>query len=471
MQQDWIEQEEMAENMIPLLGRLYRKHNVVVDLCGKPMVNQNIIDIIKIHKFAKKYMQENFSIKDTLGVLTELSKMDLGAARIDLGKMTAKFLKQEVLTCSEFLKLELKDVLGDNKCDLVEKAQDIVLFGFGRIGRLLARILVEKTGGGNKMLLRAIVVRPTNIKDDLEKRASLLRRDSVHGPFKGTISHDYKRQILSVNGNEIQIIYSDTPDGIDYTKYGISDAILIDNTGAYRDKKGLGLHLKSKGISQVVLTAPGKDIPNIVAGVNYESLKKEDKIVSCASCTTNAIVPILALMDKKYEIEYAHVETVHSYTNDQNLLDNFHAKSRRGRSAPLNMVITETGAAEAVKAVIPHLEGKVTGNSIRVPTANVSLAILNMNVKNETSVEDVNNYLRTLSLESSQIDFSASNEVVSSDFVGNRAACVVDSCSTIVHNKKQIHLYLFYDNENGYSCQVVRVVQKLAGITHPRFPK
>ncbi|CAN0606423.1 unnamed protein product, partial [Ectocarpus sp. 12 AP-2014] len=169
-------------------------------------------------------------------------------------------------------------------------------------------------------------------------------------------------------------IYADSPDTIDYTEYGINNAIVVDNTGVWRDEEGLSQHLKSKGVAKVVLTAPGKgSLKNIVAGINGEDIDAGDTIISAASCTTNAIVPPLKAIDDEYGIVSGHVETVHAFTNDQNLIDNYHKADRRGRSAPLNMVITETGAAKAVAKVLPKLNGKLTGNAIRVPTPNVSM--------------------------------------------------------------------------------------------------
>ena len=249
---------------------------------------------------------------------------------------------------------------------------------------------------------------------------------------------------------------------------------MIDNTGMWRDRDGLGLHLKSKGAKKVLLTAPGKgDIKNIVHGVNHADILDSDTIMSAASCTTNAITPVLKALDEQYGIENGHVETGHSYTNDQNLIDNFHKAERRGRSAPLNMVITETGAAKAVSKAYPQLEGKLTGNAIRVPTPNVSMAILNLNLKHATNKEEVNHFLQDASLFSElqhQIDFTQSTEIVSSDLVGARAASIVDSTATIVAGNR-VTLYVWYDNEFGYSCQVMRVVRDMAGITSPTLPK
>jgi len=269
------------------------------------------------------------------------------------------------------------------------------------------------------------------------------------------------------------VIYADAPEDIDYTAYGIDRCIVVDNTGAWRDREGLSRHLKAKGVAKVILTAPGKgDIKNIVAGINDQDIQQNDQILSAASCTTNAIVPVLKAADDEYGIVAGHVETVHAYTNDQNLIDNYHKAERRGRSAPLNMVLTETGAAKAVAKVLPNLEGKLTGNAIRVPTPNVSMAILNLTLVKPTTRDLLNEFMRETALHSNmkkQIDYSNSPEVVSSDFVGSRSACVFDAKATIV-NGNQAVLYLWYDNEYGYSCQVYRVLERMAGIRYQTYP-
>ena len=224
----------------------------------------------------------------------------------------------------------------------------------------------------------------------------------------------------------------------------------------------------------MILTAPGKgDVPNIVYGVNHEGIREAGPVLSAASCTTNAIVPVLKTVSDEFGIEAGHVESVHSFTNDQNLIDNYHKKARRGRAATLNMVITETGAAKAVAKTVPELAGKLTGNAIRVPTPNVSLAILNLRLGRATTVDELNSYLRMVSLEGdlqNQIDYVNSSEVASSDFVGNRFAGIVDAQATLVNGDSCV-LYVWYDNEFGYSRQVVRCLEELAGVVMPNFPK
>ncbi|MCC9204465.1 glyceraldehyde-3-phosphate dehydrogenase [Arthrobacter sp. zg-Y769] len=466
-----MDREALAEAMIPLIGRLYRENSVVTSVYGRPLVNKSVIDILKAHRFARQIDETELPVAETYPLLLALTELELGAASVDLARLSNKY-KEQGGDLSEFLRTELADVAGKRGAD-ERTSTDVVLYGFGRIGRLLARILVEKAGGGQGLRLRAIVVRKGS-ENDLVKRASLLRRDSVHGAFNGTITVDEEKNTILANGTLIQVIYSNDPATVDYTSYGISNAVVVDNTGRWRDEKGLSQHLAAKGVSRVLLTAPGKgSLKNIVHGINHGSITDEDRIVTAASCTTNAITPVLKVLNDKYGIVNGHVETVHSFTNDQNLIDNFHNGDRRGRSAALNMVITETGAAKAVAKALPELEGRLSGNAIRVPTPDVSMAILNLNLESATTRDEVNAFLRETSLNSplhKQIDYIASPEVVSSDFVGSKRAGIVDGLATI-SNGKNLVLYVWYDNEFGYSCQVVRVLEEMAHVNPPAFPK
>ena len=457
---EWIDREAIAEAMIPLIGQLYRNNNVVTSIYGRGLINRSVISILKTHRFARHRIGEGaeLTVRETYPILKAMREVALGSASVDIGKVAVKFKQEgQGRSIEEFVKAELAPVV-DKQNENKHQGKDVVLYGFGRIGRLLARILIEKTGAGDGLRLRAIVVRK-GAENDLEKRASLLRRDSVHGSFDGTIVIDEENNTITANGNLIQVIYSNDPASVDYTQYGIQDALLIDNTGIWRDEKGLSQHLQCPGIDRVVLTAPGKgELKNIVHGVNHAEISADDKIISAASCTTNAIVPVLKAINDKFGIENGHVETVHSFTNDQNLIDNFHKGSRRGRAATLNMVLTETGAATAAAKALPVLKGKLTGNAIRVPTPNVSMAILNLNLGKSTTREEMNEYLRQMAMHSElqkQIDYVCSQEVVSTDFVGSRHAGVVDAEATICNDNRLV-LYVWYDNEYGYSCQVIR---------------
>ncbi|MFF6849716.1 glyceraldehyde-3-phosphate dehydrogenase [Streptomyces antimycoticus] len=471
---NWKHREEIAESMIPVIGKLHRERDVTVLLHSRSLVNKSVISILKTHRFARQIAGAELSVTDTLPFLQALTALDLGPSQIDIGMLAeAHRTDDRGLSVEEFTAEAVAGATGANKIECRE-GRDVVLYGFGRIGRLVARLLIEKAGSGNGLRLRAIVVRGSGGRagEDLVKRASLLRRDSIHGQFQGTITIDEANSAIVANGNEIKVIYADDPTSVDYTEYGIKDAILIDNTGKWRDREGLSKHLRP-GIDKVVLTAPGKgDVPNVVHGVNHDTIKPDEQILSCASCTTNAIVPPLKAMADEYGVLRGHVETVHSFTNDQNLLDNYHKSDRRGRSAPLNMVITETGAASAVAKALPDLEAKITGSSIRVPVPDVSIAILNLQLARETTREEVLDYLRDVSLTSPlkrQIDFTSAPDAVSNDFIGSRHASIVDAGATKVEGDNAI-LYLWYDNEFGYSCQVIRVVQYVSGVEYPTYP-
>jgi glyceraldehyde 3-phosphate dehydrogenase (phosphorylating) len=473
---DWKQREALAQEMIPVVGRLYSERNVGVFIYGRALHNKSVTSIMKSHRFVRQVGRNEMSEFESHPVLMAFAKLDLWHCQIDLGKLTVKYMelqeKGNAPDVDSYVADELKSLVGV-KTPPSEKSQDIVLYGFGRIGRLIARLLIERTSTGEVMRLRAVVVRPGQ-EGDLIKRASLFTTDSVHGAFQGTVRIDEENNCLIANGNVIHIIYANGPDDIDYTQYGINDALVIDNTGKWRDEAGLSLHLKSKGAAKVMLTAPGKgNLKNIVYGINHDQISPDDTIITAASCTTNAIAPVLKVLNDKFGVVSGHVETVHAYTNDQNLIDNYHTGNRRGRSAALNMVLTETGAAKAVVKAVPELAGKLTGNAVRVPIPNVSMAILMLNLGSETNKVEINEFLRVLALHSplqDQISYTQDPDAVSSDFVGSREAAIVDSTATIVDGNRCV-LYLWYDNEFGYCNQVVRMVYKMAGVSYRVYPR
>ncbi|WP_109440793.1 glyceraldehyde-3-phosphate dehydrogenase [Acinetobacter haemolyticus] len=464
----WKNREEIAERMIALIGQLYREKNIVVSVYGRSLINRSVIQILKSHR-RTRMLDVELSVVNTFPILEALMKVEnIGSAEVDIGKLAVEY-KNEGGDVDAFVANAVASIQG--KATAVEP-KDVVLYGFGRIGRILARLIISQSGLGRGLSLKAIVVRKSS-DGDLAKRASLLRRDSIHGTFDGTISVDEENEAIIANGQFIKVIYASSPSEVDYTAYGIENALLIDNTGKWRDAEGLSQHLKCAGVARVVLTAPSKgEMKNVVYGVNNTDILDEDKIISAASCTTNAITPVLKVLDDKYKVLNGHVETVHSFTNDQNLIDNYHKADRRGRAATLNMVITETGAAKAVAKALPALKGKLTGNSVRVPTPNVSLAILNLNLEKEVDREEVNEYIRQISINSNlqgQIGYTNSTEVVSSDFIGSRTAGVFDAQATITSGTR-LTAYVWYDNEVGYSCQVLRIAEQMCGVSYTKVP-
>jgi glyceraldehyde 3-phosphate dehydrogenase len=452
---------------IKIISDLWYDKSIELVLFRNQLLDRSVSEILNLHKYAKEFVEKPISIFDSVEIAHAIKKLDLSPAKIDIGKLTYEYLLEDDQydDALSFVKDKLKG--GMNGKTITPK--DVVLYGFGRIGRLLARELMTRTGKGNQLRLRAIVTRGKINETILEKRASLLQYDSVHGDFHGTVKVDVESQALIINGTTVFIISANEPDDIDYNLYGIDDALVIDNTGAYRTEEALGRHLKSNGISQVLLTAPGVGVPNIVYGCNQNDYDPDDLAVSsAASCTTNAITPVLQAVEETVGVVRGHLETIHAYTNDQNLVDNMHKKYRRGRAAAINMVITETGAGNAVAKALPSFEGKLTSSAIRVPVPNGSLAILNLELENATTKEGMNQIMKEYAMEGAlveQIKYSLNNELVSSDIVGSSAPAIYDSNATIVtKDGKNAVLYVWYDNEYGYSHQVIRLAKYIAKV-------
>ena len=461
------DRRKAAVEFIKIVSDLWYDNTIELVLFRNQLIDRNISEILKLHEYAGEFVNKPISIFDSVEMAQTIKLLNLPASKLDIGKLTFEFHKEDISNHSTYAFLSKKLKAAKHQPQLEPK--DVVLYGFGRIGRLVARELMGRSGSGSQLRLRAIVTRDKISAAVLEKRAALLRSDSVHGDFQGTIRVDTDLQALIINGTTVYVISASKPEEIDYKSYNIKNALVIDNTGAFRDQKALQRHLKSKGTEKVLLTAPAMGIPNIVHGVNHlEYSPDTTAIFSAASCTTNAITPILKVIEDRVGILHGHLETIHAYTNDQNLVDNMHSKYRRGRAAALNMVITETGAGKAVSKALPSLENKLTSNAIRVPVPNGSLAILNLEITKTTTLKKINNLLKNAALSGDlveQIKYEFNDELVSSDIVGCAAPAIFDSKATIVSpNGKNIILYIWYDNEFGYSHQVVRLAKYIAKV-------
>lgn len=461
------DRRKAAVEFIKIVSDLWYDKSIEMVLFRNQLLDRNVSEIMNLHDYAGEFVQKPINIFDSVEILRAIQALDLPPSRLDIGKLTYEFHLEDnkYNDATSFVVDKLKDAKASDEI----KPKDVVLYGFGRIGRLLARELSSKVGKGQQLRLRAIVTRDKNDAVLLEKRASLLRYDSVHGDFQGSVEADADNNTLIINGAPVHIITANSPEEIDYTKYGIQDALVIDNTGAFTTEEALSRHLTSVGVEKVLLTAYGKGVPNIVHGVNHEAYNPDEvKIWSAASCTTNAITPVLAAIEETLGVEKGHIETIHAYTNDQNLVDNMHKKYRRGRSAALNMVITETGAGSAVAKALPSLAGKLTSNAIRVPVPNGSLVVLNLEVGKATNREELNGIMKKYALEGKlveQIKYELNNELVSSDIVGTSAPSIFDSNATIVSaDGKNVVMYVWYDNEYGYSHQVIRLAKYIAKV-------
>jgi len=462
-----VDRRKASVELIKIISDLWYDKSIELLFFRNQLLDRNVGNILDLHEYAREFVGKPISVFDTVEIASEIRSLELPHSKLDIGKLTYEYHMQDDKYNSA--KSFVIDKLKNAKDFVNNQPKDVVLYGFGRIGRLLARELMSRVGKGTQLRLRAIVVRGVIDEKNLEKRASLLRHDSVHGDFSGLVVADLENQSLLINGTHINVISANNPEEIDYTTYDIDDALIIDNSGAFTTEEAMARHLKSKGVSKVLLTAPGKGVPNIVYGVNHNEYDPDKvNLWSAASCTTNAITPILKVIEDNLLIEKGHLETIHAYTNDQNLVDNFHKKYRRGRSAALNMVITETGAGNAVAKAVPSLTGKLTSNAIRVPVPNGSLVVVNLQLNKKTTREEVNALIKKYALEGNlveQIKYSLNNELVSSDIVGSSAPAIFDSNATIVApDGKNVVLYIWYDNEYGYSHQVIRLARHIAKV-------
>lgn len=463
---DYVDREKAAVDLMNSVGQLMYARGVELVFFRNHLLDISNSEVLNLFNYAENVVQKPIDVFQAAEVAKALLQIDLAPSKIDIGKLTWEFKQSGGKDVAAFVGNTLKGFIGEDKHTF--KPQDVVLYGFGRIGRIAARELVKQAGKGQQLRLRAIVLRSVT-DEEVVKRAALLRNDSVHGTFKGSVIEDLANKAIWINGQMVKLIAASSPEDIDYTAYGINNALIIDNTGAFTKRADLARHLKSKGAGKVLLTAPGKEMPNVVYGINHKDLDIENEtLFSAASCTTNAICPVLKVMEDKVGIVKGHIETVHAYTNDQNLLDNYHKKPRRGRSAAINMVITSTGAGSAVTKAIPSLKDKLTANAVRVPTPNGSLAIMSLELKRPVSREEVNELVRHAALNGelvNQIHYQIDPELVSSDIIGDTCCSVFDSNATICSTDgRNVVLYAWYDNEFGYTKQVIRLAKHVTKV-------
>ena len=463
---EFVARERAAVELLSAAGQLMYGKGVELVFFRDQLLDISTSEAMKRFHYANDVVKKPIDVFTCTQVAKALLELDLAPSKIDIAKLTWEFTQGGKRDLDKFLNTTLGGFIGADKHKF--EPRDVVLYGFGRIGRIAARELVKQAGKGQQLRLRAIVTRSLT-DEEIVKRAALLRNDSVHGAFKGSVVEDLAGKALIINGQRVQLIAANNPEDIDYTAFGMNNVLVIDNTGAFTKREALGRHLNAKGVSKVILTAPGKEMPNIVYGINHRELDVDkENLVSAASCTTNAISPILKVMEDQIGIEKGHIETVHAYTNDQNLLDNYHKKPRRGRSAAVNMVITSTGAGSAVTKAIPSLKDKLTANAVRVPTPNGSLAIMSLNLNRKVTRDEVNELVRHAALNGelvNQIHYQIDPELVSSDIIGDTCCSVFDSNATIVGpDGRTAVLYAWYDNEFGYTKQVIRLAKYVAKV-------
>ncbi|WP_047153149.1 glyceraldehyde-3-phosphate dehydrogenase [Aneurinibacillus tyrosinisolvens] len=324
----------------------------------------------------------------------------------------------------------------------------IAINGFGRIGRMVFRKAIQDP---------EVEVVAINASHPVETLAHLIKYDTIHGNISDKV--EVKDDTIIVNGKVTKVVSDRNPANLPWKEMNVE--IVVEATGKFRDQEGAGKHIQA-GAKKVVITAPGKDEDaTIVMGVNEEVYDYANHhIVSNASCTTNCLAPVAKVLDEAFGIEFGMMTTIHSYTNDQNNLDNPHKDLRRARACAQSIIPTTTGAARAVSLVLPQLKGKLNGFALRVPTPNVSIVDLVVDVKKNVTIEEVNRVLREASEGSMKGILGFTDEpLVSTDFNGNENSSIVDGLSTMVMRDRQVKVLAWYDNEWGYSCRVLDLVK------------
>lgn len=325
---------------------------------------------------------------------------------------------------------------------------NIGINGFGRIGRLVFRSAINNNN-----------FKVISINDllDIEHISYLLKYDSVHGSFDGSV--EISNNNLIVNGNTIKITSEKNPESIKWADMGVD--IVAECTGLFTTKEKSNLHLNG-GCKKVVISAPSVDVPMFVMGVNHNNVKKDDLIVSNASCTTNCLAPIAKVLNDNFTIKSGLMTTVHAYTNDQALAETTHSDFRRGRNATQNIIPTSTGAAKAVGMVMPELDGKLDGMAMRVPVPNGSVVDLIVELEESVTVDEINKVVKKASENELKGILSYSEvPLVSTDILGNPNSSIYDASSTVILEKKHVRVVCWYDNEWGYSNRVVDLINKL----------
>ena len=331
-------------------------------------------------------------------------------------------------------------------------AVKVAINGFGRIGRNVARAILERPDCGLELV-------SINDLADAKANARLFKNDSVHGPFPGTVEVDGNDLIL--NGKRVQVTAEKDPANLPHAANGID--IALECTGFFVDRDSASKHLAA-GAKRVLISAPAKKVDRtVVFGVNHETLTAEDLIVSNASCTTNCLAPFAKVLHEAIGIERGLMTTIHSYTNDQKILDQIHKDPRRARAAAMNMIPTSTGAAVAVGEVLPDLKGKLDGSSIRVPTPNVSVVDLTFTPKRDTSIEEVNALLKAAAEGPLKGVLGYTEEpLVSIDFNHDPHSSTIDALETAVIDGKLVRVLSWYDNEWGFSNRMLDTAGAMA---------
>lgn len=466
----WVQSEIYAARLTSYVTELYAFGKVELLVSGETLIGRGPIPLLGTIKRHSRLLGVDYNVRDVSRIVNALRQESLHPCRIDIGLLTSQWA---MLKRPPDVAAFLHQTLGRRFLTRYPRKQPtlaIVLHGFGRVARILTRIL-SRYGPAGQIRLGAVIVRPDRHETReslLFRRYRLLQNDSIYGAFRGDIEFLPEVESLIVNGNAVRFIAAERPEQVQLPALDAEHVLFLDTTGRQRDYRELFGRLRAGGVSALGATFPVPELPAILYGVNHFDLHELDPpVFSAGSDPANAVAPVLRLLHEEYNIDGGHLEIVRPFTNDQNLLDNIHTSPRLGRSAPENLVPFEADLIAEIERLLPGLARRLTAGYVRAPIENGALAILQLRLRRAPTRDELNRFLRYGALKSDlrdQLDFSLAPDFVSADIRANPHAAVVDSPRTMVAGK-QVVVYLWFDNEYGYAAQILRLCQELSNLS------
>ncbi len=464
----WVENEIYAARLISYINELYAFGRVELGVSGETLIGIGPIPLLNLVKRQARLQNLEYTVRDVSQVVNALRQETLHPCKIDICVLTSQWVMlQRPPDIARFL----HRTLGRRFLSPFPRRQPVlslVVHGFGRVARILTRMLA-RYGPAGQIRLRAVLSRmDRDPESQLFRRFRLLQNDSIYGEFRGDIEFVPERSLLVVNGNEVVFVGGQRVEDAEFPVFDSGPVLFLDTTGRRSDSFRLFEALRPRGISALATTFSLPEVPPVVYGVNHFDLHELNApVFSAGSDPANAVAPVLRLLNDEYDIEHGHIEIVRPFTNDQNLLDNIHESPRLGRSAPGNLVPFESDLIPEIERLLPALEGRLTSGFVRAPVANGALAILQLRLERCPDAAELNRFLKIACLHSDlrdQLDFSLAPDFVSADIRGNAHSAVVDSPRTMSRGKQAV-LYLWYDNEYGYAAQILRLCQELSNLS------
>ncbi|MEN1783906.1 MAG: glyceraldehyde-3-phosphate dehydrogenase [Bacteroidota bacterium] len=448
---------------IKMVSDLWYDRAISIVLFKHEVIDKNVSTILNLHQYAGEFVQKPISIFDAVEILRAIADLKLPPSKIDIGKLTYEFHSET--NGHDHIKTFIQDKLKEAHKSKATHPKYIVLYGFEQISQLLTRELTRNAGLSNQLRLRAIVTNDRTDFSSLANRALQLRTTPPYGQFNGTITIDEKKQALIINGVTVYFINTKEPHEVDYTRYDISEALVVDTRDKVTPKKSIAAPLKAKGIAKVLLASWSDTVPMIVYGVNHKDYPPtKTKVCATGSCRANAIAPILKVIEDSLGIVKGHIDIMGA----DGVSTGVDAVKPINNTPKAYGIIATSNTAEVLSSILPTLKGKLSSNTIHTPISQGYLAALHLTTNQKTSAKAVNTIVKKYALEGDlveQITYALNSAPIPNDAIGTAAPCIYDSSATTVSKDgKSLTLYIWYHAEHGYAHQIIRLAKYLAQV-------